>query len=259
MGISSCAPETQRLLLAHRVKFRNAAYSIPALPLFRSLRCRRPAFRKKLLHPRRNAIPSHLVEPERVDARILVLVFDLVAALLDVERHRALLAGLDAEERAPLLHCERITQSADPGGEVARREIACVEMLVELPVGWWKYHAVLPVEPPEVFLGLIPQQRIAVAGDAHDVEAGPVAVAFLVRADRHFGDVGVHGSVGEYEHDVGPAGAAIAPGFQLDGGEIGDEIGLPHVIAGPDRDEIAFAGKIFILAGARGEFILGSE
>ena len=97
----------------------------------------------------------------------------------------------------------------------------------------------------------IPQQRIAVAGDAHDVEARAVAVALLVGADRHFRNMRVHGAVGEHEHDVGAAGAAVAPGFQFDRGEIGNEIGLPHVVARPHRDEIAFAGKILVLAGPR--------
>jgi len=40
-------------------------------------------------------------------------------------------------------HGERIAQSADPGGEIARREFAGVEMLVELLVGRREHHAVL--------------------------------------------------------------------------------------------------------------------
>src|SRR6185503_3423080 len=39
--------------------------------------------RKKLLHLRLDAVLAHLVEPDLVDARILVLVLDLVAAFLD--------------------------------------------------------------------------------------------------------------------------------------------------------------------------------
>jgi hypothetical protein len=61
---------------------------------------RGPILGEILLHARRDAVLFHLVEPDLVDALVLILVFDLVAALLDVERHRALLAGLDAYERA---------------------------------------------------------------------------------------------------------------------------------------------------------------
>src|SRR5215467_5116779 len=114
------------------------------LPLLCGLRRRAPAMRKELLHARRDAVLVHLREPHRMDARILVLVFDLVAAFLDIGRHRALLAGLDAEERAAVLHRERIAQPADPGGKIARRELAGVEVLVELPVCGRKHHAVPP-------------------------------------------------------------------------------------------------------------------
>src|ERR1700730_11309937 len=133
----------------------------------RSLPGRRPALREGLLHPRRHAALAHLFEPDRVDAFVLVLVFDLVAALLDVERHRALVAGLDTHQRAALLHSERIAQAADAGGEIARREFAGVEMLVELLVGGREHDAVLPVEPPEILVVRVPQERIAVAGDTH--------------------------------------------------------------------------------------------
>ena len=41
--------------------------------------------------------------------------------------------------------------------------------------------------------------------------------------------------------------------------EVGDEIRLPHVVAGPHRDEVALAGKILLLAGALGEIEIGVE
>ena len=82
-----------------------------------------------------------------------------------------------------------------------------------------------------------------------------MAVALLVGADRHFRDVGVHGAVGQHEHDVGAAGAAVAPGLQFDGGEVRDEIGLPHVVAGAHGDEIALAGEILVFARAGGELM----
>ncbi len=42
-------------------------------------------------------------------------------------------------------------------------------------------------------------------------------------------------------------------------GEIGDEIRLPHVVAVPDHDEIAFAVVILVLAHAVGELAFGVE
>jgi hypothetical protein len=69
----------------------------------------------------------------------------------------------------------------------------------------------------------------------------------------------VHHPVGEHEHDVGAAGAAVAPGFELDCREVGDEIRLPHVVAGTHRDEVALAGEILLLAGALDEIELGAE
>src|ERR1043166_679299 len=138
--------------------------------------------RKELLHPRLDAVLLHLVEPDAVDARVLVLVLDLVAAFLDVDRHRALLARLDAEQRAALRQRERIAQAADAGGEIARRLLARIEVLVELLVARRKHRAVLPVDAGEVPLAVEPGERVAVAGDAHHVEAGPAAVALRVGA-----------------------------------------------------------------------------
>src|SRR5512142_1391744 len=102
----------------------------------RSLRHHQLAHRRReiLLHLRLDAVLLHLVEPDPVDARILVLVLDLVAAFLDLDRDRALLARLDAEQRAALRQGERIAQAADPGREVARRLLAGIEVLVELLV-----------------------------------------------------------------------------------------------------------------------------
>ena len=81
----------------------------------------------------------------------------------------------------------------------------------------------------------------------------------LVGADWHFRNVRVHGAVGEHEHDIGAAGAAIAPAFQLDRGQVRHEIGFPHVIAGADSDEVAFAGEVFLLSGARAEIEIAAK
>src|SRR5262249_61733886 len=101
-------------------------------------------------------------------------------------------ARLAAKERPSVLHRGGIAHPADPGREIARRKRAGVEVLMELTVRWRKYDAVLPIEPLEILLAFIPQERVAMAGDAHHVEARPVAVALLVGADRHFRDVRVH-------------------------------------------------------------------
>ena len=86
-----------------------------------------------------------------------------------------------------------------------------------------------------------------------------MAMAFLVGADRHFRDMRVHGAVGEHEHDVGAAGAAIAPGLQFDAGEIGNEIGFPHVVAGAHGNHVALAVVVGALAGSLHEGEVGVE
>src|SRR5689334_22456043 len=60
-------------------------------------------FREPLVHLRidARAVLLHLGYPERMDPRILILVFDLVAAQFHAERHRLLLHALFAAARAP--------------------------------------------------------------------------------------------------------------------------------------------------------------
>ena len=55
-----------------------------------------------LFHLRLDAVLLHFLQPDRMDLGILILVLVLVAAFLDRRRHRALLARLDAEQRAAL-------------------------------------------------------------------------------------------------------------------------------------------------------------
>ena len=55
------------------------------------------------VHLRHSAVLAHLFEPKRVDARILILVFDLVAALLDAKRDCALRAGLVVPDERRLI------------------------------------------------------------------------------------------------------------------------------------------------------------
>ena len=113
----------------------------------------------------------------------------------------------------------------------------------------------LPIDALEVLLALVPEQRIAVAGDREDVEVGAVAMGFLVGADRHLRRVRMHGAVGQDEHHVRAAGSALGPVLELEGGEVGDEVRLPHVAAGAHRDELAFAAEIFRRALPLGEFV----
>ena len=208
-------------------------------------------FVDELAHAGLDAVLRQLVEIDAVDARVLVLVFDLAAAFLHVDVH--------AHEHMPLGRRERIAQAAEGDREIARRIGRGVEVLVEHLVGRREHDAVLPVDAHQILGALVPEQRIAVAGDGEDVEVGAVAVGLLVGADRHLRDVGVHGAVGEHEHHVGAAGAALAPGLQLERRQVGDEVGLPHVAAGPHRDELAFAAEMVGRALPLGELILVVE
>src|SRR6185312_4982075 len=90
--------------------------------------CRRSLLRRGLgrsgypfLHLGRAAVLAHLVEPHRVDTRILILVVDLVAALLDAQRDGRLGGSIRRARGAPLDRRQRITQRADASREVARR------------------------------------------------------------------------------------------------------------------------------------------
>ena len=154
-------------------------------------------------HARLHAVLRELRQIDLVDARILVLVFDLAAAVLDAHVH--------AHEHVALVGGERIAQAAEGDREIARGIGRRVEVLVEHLVGRREHHAVLPVDALEVLLALVPEQRIAVAGDREDVEIGAVAMGLLVGADRHLRGVRVHGAVGQDEHHVRAAGAALGP------------------------------------------------
>src|SRR5690348_13797616 len=143
-----------------------------------------------------------------MDTRVLVFELDLVSALFDAQR-RTLLFSLSADHGFPLLVGEGIAHVADAERKVARGLVAEVEMLVELAVAGRTDAAVLPVEPLEILVALVPQQRIAVAGDADDVRAGAVAMRLLVGAGGHFRHVAGEDAVGEDELDVARAGAAV--------------------------------------------------
>jgi hypothetical protein len=70
-----------------------------------------------------------------MNPRVLILVFDLVAALLHAERHGLLLLAFLATTRAPARRRQRITDAADIGREIARVAVAGIEVLMDLLVG----------------------------------------------------------------------------------------------------------------------------
>src|SRR6516162_10960399 len=112
--------------------------------------------RNVFFHARRRAVLPHLFEPDAVDARVLILVFDLIAAVLDAFRHRRRVAFAGAEERNALRLHGRIAQAPDRAGEIARRRRPGIEMLMKLPVGRHQHHAVFPVDAAEIFFVLVP-------------------------------------------------------------------------------------------------------
>src|SRR5215469_12451384 len=114
--------------------------------------------RNVFFHARRRAVLPHLFEPDAVDARVLILVFDLIAAVLDAFRHRRRVAFAGAEERNALRAQGRIAQAADRGGEITRRRRPCIEVLMKLPIGRHQHHALFPIDTAEIFFLLVPQQ-----------------------------------------------------------------------------------------------------
>src|SRR5207245_4654070 len=129
--------------------------SICASPLNRSFGVR--PFVDELAHAGRHTVPSELLKIDLVDARVLVLIFDLTAAVLYAHVH--------AHEHPTLVGGERIAQAAEGHGEIARGIRGGVEVLVEHLVRRREHPSMLPIDPYEVFLALVPQQREAVPGD----------------------------------------------------------------------------------------------
>src|SRR5579863_3689405 len=107
---------------------------------------------KELLHPGRSAILLELFQPHLVNARILILVLNLIAALLDAGGDGSLLARLRAQQSPPLRQRKWIARTADRRREIARRRVAGSEVLMELPVGWREDHSMLPVDAEKILL-----------------------------------------------------------------------------------------------------------
>ena len=182
-----------------------------------------------------------------MDARVLVFVFDLEAAFLGD-------ADIDPELEFAFLGGERIAGRAHGGGAIARRGLRGVEVLVEDHVGWREDRTVRPLEARVVLLAFVPEQGIAMSRNDEDMVVGRVAMGLLVGARRHLRGMGMEHPVGEAELDVAAAGTSAGEVTELEGGDVGHEIGLPHLAAAGRGDELALAGEP---AGVAGPFPFG--
>src|ERR1700719_2872900 len=72
--------------------------------------------RDEFFHLRRGAVLAHVFEPDAVDARVLILVFDLVAAVLDALRYRRQVVAAGAEQRDAVRLRRPVAQPARRGG-----------------------------------------------------------------------------------------------------------------------------------------------
>src|SRR5262249_60343255 len=99
-----------------------------------------------------------------MDARILIRVLDLGAALLDAT------SGAPAFRADPALEHDRIALGAEADGDIARRPGAGAEVLMEHVLGRREAHAVAPVDALEIPVALVPEQRVARAVDEEDVQ-----------------------------------------------------------------------------------------
>src|SRR5229473_547709 len=115
-----------------------------------------------MVHPWRPAIPRQLVDIHAVNARALVLVFDLTTTVFDADVH--------AEEGLLLVLGKRIAQPAERDGQIARRFRAGIEVLMEHAVRGREDGPVLPVESLEVRVAFIPVDAVAVAGHGKDMK-----------------------------------------------------------------------------------------
>src|SRR5438552_1790017 len=103
-----------------------------------------------------------------MDALVLVLVFDLAAAIRYIDVHSL--------EHMTLGLGERVAQAPEGDRQIARRIGRRIEMLVEHLIGWSEYDTVLPVDPHEILGDVVPEQRVAVAGDGEHMEIRTVPV-----------------------------------------------------------------------------------
>src|SRR5262245_20723931 len=187
---------------------------------------------ENVAHLRGHAVVLDRLEPLAVDARILILVFDLTAALLHRDRTAAF--GALAAERD-----KGIAPAAEAAGEIARRLAACVEVLVEHPERRRVHEAVAPGKFLELLITLVPQQRVALPIDRMNMGAGSMAVRLLVAACGDLRHMRVHRAVGEDEAHVHRSLAARFELVELEAREVVDEVRLPDV-----PSALAQAGRV---------------
>ena len=113
----------------------------------------------------------------------------------------------------------------------------------------------LPVNSREVRVAVVPEQGIPMPCDAHDMEAGPVPVTFFIGSHGHLGDMRMHHTVSEHEHNICSACSAVAPRTKLNFCEVWDKIGLPHVITLANLMEITVTSKVSVLTRSNREII----
>src|SRR5262245_52363844 len=157
-----------------------------------------------------------------MDARILILVLDLPAALLN--GYRAAAFGALAAERN-----EWITPASETAREIARRLVACIEMLVKHPERRRVHETVPPREFLEFRIAFVPEERIALPVHCMNMRAGGMPVRLLVAAGWNLRAMGVHRSVGKDETHVRGTLAARFELVELEARQIVDEVRLPDV------------------------------
>ena len=159
-----------------------------------------------------------------MDLRVLILVFDLSAAVFHV------LAGIlqffDFEFEAPGF--ER---------QIARRFATGIEVLVP-PLHRRREHAHSP--PLDAPLGAIftfrPEERITRAGEHNDMRASAMAMGFFIFADGKFRHMSAHGVIDELEQRRAIVAAAlfVILGLKAHRSEIKfDSHTRPRLISGP--------------------------
>src|SRR5260221_7979224 len=179
-------------------------------------------FIEDLAHFGRHAGLAQCLQPFAMNARILILVFQLAAALLNRQRARAL--GAFAPEGN-----EWVTPAAEAARQITRRDRAGVEVLMEHPERRRVHESVPPRKFLELRIALMPQQRVSLAVDGMHMVAGRMAMGFLVTPLGDLRHMRMHGAVGKDEADVGGSLAALVKLVKLEAGQVVDKIGFPNI------------------------------
>ena len=133
----------------------------------------RPASLQRIYPSATHAGLAHFLQPERMDARILIRIFDLGAAFLDAD------IGAAAFRADAALLDDRIAFRPKADGEIAGRTRAGIEMLVEHALRRRKDHAVTPFDALEIVVAFVPEQGETGAMNKEDVQPGPCRCPFL--------------------------------------------------------------------------------